>query len=182
MSHSNTEQLIDYWRGVKGAAAVAMRSSINPTEFAHLLPQVFMLGRRGSGQYHFRLAGGFITDLHSRDLRDEDLMRLWSAEDRTQLQLSLELARRKPDPVVATAQARTDLGAVLELEILFMPLAAPSGEVDRVMGFYQPTSPVAALVGQPISILSLKSIGAIGAHGATPPHLRLAAVDGRRIA
>jgi hypothetical protein len=182
MFHSNTEQLIDYWRGVKGAAAVAMRSSINPTEFAHLLPQVFMLGRRGSGQYHFRLSGGFVTDLHGRDLRDEDLVRLWSAEDRTQLQLSLELARRKPDPIVATAQARTDLGAALELEILFMPLAAPSGEVDRVMGFYQPISPVAALVGQPVSVLSLKSIRTIGAQGATLPHLRLAAVDGRRIA
>ena len=141
-----------------------------------------MLGRKGSGQYHFRLAGGFIADLHGRDLKDEDLTRLWSPEDRTQLQLSLELARRKPDPVVATAQARTELGAVLELEILFMPLAAPSGEVDRVMGFYQPTSPVAALVGQPISVLSVTSIRTIGAQGAMPPHLRLAAVDGRRIA
>ena len=107
---------------------------------------------------------------------------MWSPEDRTQLQLSLELARRKPDPVVATAQARTELGAVLELEILFMPLAAPSGEVDRVMGFYQPTSPVAALVGQPVKVLSLKSICAVSVQGAMPPHLRLAAVDGRRIA
>jgi len=141
-----------------------------------------MLGRKGSGQYHFRLAGGFIADLHGRDLKDEDLTRLWSPEDRTQLQLSLELARRKPDPVVATAQARTELGAVLELEILFMPLAAPSGEVDRVMGFYQPTSPVAALVGQPVKVLSLKSICAVSVQGAMSPHLRLAAVDGRRIA
>jgi hypothetical protein len=182
MFHSNTEQLIDYWRGVKGAAAVAMRSSINPTEFAHLLPQVFMLGRRGSGQYHFRLAGGFVADLHGRDLKDEDLMRLWSPGDRLQLQLALELARRKPDPIVATAEARTELGAVLDLEILFTPLAAPSGEVDRVMGFYQPTSPVAALMGQPIKVLSLKSIRSIGVRGAVLPHLRLAAVDGRRIA
>lgn len=182
MFHSNTEQLIDYWRGVKGAAAVAMRSSINPTEFAHLLPQVFMLGRKGSGQYHFRLAGGFIADLHGRDLKDVDLTHLWSADDRTQLQLALELARRKPDPVVATAQARADHGAVLDLEILFMPLAAPSGEVDRVMGFYQPTSPVAALVGQPIKVLSLSSVRAVGVQGAVLPHLRLAAVDGRRIA
>jgi hypothetical protein len=141
-----------------------------------------MLGRKGSGQYHFRLAGGFVADLHGRDLRDEDLMRLWSAEDRTQLQLALELARRKPDPIVVTAEARTELGAVLELEIMLTPLAAPSGEVDRVMGFYQPTSPVAMLMGQPIKVLSLKSIRTVGVQGAVLPHLRLAAVDGRRIA
>ena len=182
MFHSNTEQLIDYWRTVKGAAAVAMRSSINPTEFAHLLPQIFMLGRKGSGQYHFRLTGGFVADLHGRDLRDEDFTRLWSPEDRTQLQLSLELARRKPDPILVTAEARTEHGAVLELEILFLPLAAPNGDVDRVMGFYQPTSPVAALMGQAIALLSLKSIRTAGVHGAALPHLRLAAVDGRRIA
>jgi hypothetical protein len=182
MLHSNTEQLIDYWRVVKGAAAVAMRSSINPTEFAHFLPQIFMLGRKGSGQYHFRLAGGFVADLHGRDLRDEDLMRLWSPEDRTQLQLALELARRKPDPVVVTAQAHTEQGAVLDLEILYLPLSAPTGEVDRVMGFYQPTSPVGMLMGQPVKVLSVTSIQTVGVQGATLPHLRLAAVDGRRIA
>ena len=109
-------------------------------------------------------------------------MRLWSAEDRTQLQLALELARRKPDPIVVTAEARTEIGAVLELEIMLTPLAAPSGEVDRVMGFYQPTSPVAMLMGQPIKVLSLKSIRTVGVQGAVLPHLRLAAVYGRRIA
>jgi len=182
MFHSNTEQLIDYWRGVKGAAAVAMRSSINPTEFAHLLPQVFMLGRKGAGQYHFRLAGGFVAELHGRDLREEDLTRLWAAEDRTQLQLSLEMARRKPDPIVLVAHARNDLGAVMDLEIMMTPLAGPSGDVDRVMGFYQPTSPVSALRDRPIEWLSLVSVRAVGGQGAALPHLRLAAVDGRRIA
>ena len=182
MFHSNTEQLIDYWRGVKGVAPVAMRSSINPTEFAHLLPQVFMLGRRGAGQYHFRLAGGFITDLHGRDLRDEELLRLWSPEDRMQLQLALELARRKPDPLVVYAEAHTEMGAVLSLEIMMTPLAGPGGEVDRIMGFYQPTSPVATLMGQPVKALSLVSIRTVGAEGVGLPHLRLATVDGRRVA
>jgi len=182
MLHSNTEQLIDYWRVVKGPAPVAARSSINPTEFAHLLPQVFMLGRKGVGQYHFRLAGGFIAELHGRDLRDEDLLRLWSGTDRAQLQLTLEMARRKPDPMVILAEARTDQDAVLDLEIMLTPLAGPSGEIDRMMGFYQPKSPVAALMGQPIRLLTLKTIRAIGAGGATLPHLRLAAVDGRLIA
>ena len=109
-------------------------------------------------------------------------MRLWSPEDRTQLQLSLEMARRKPDPIVLVAQARTELGALLDLEIMLTPLAAPNGEVDRVMGFYQPTSPVAMLMGQPIKTLSLRSVRTVGVQGVALPHLRLAAVDGRRIA
>jgi len=109
-------------------------------------------------------------------------MRLWAPEDRTQLQLSLEMARRKPDPIVLVAQARTELGALLDLEIMLTPLAGPSGEIDRVMGFYQPTSAVAMLLGQPIQMLSLKTVRTIGVQGPAIPHLRLAAVDGRRIA
>ena len=182
MFHSNTEQLIDYWRVVKGPAPVAARSSINPTEFAHLLPQVFMLGRKGPGQYHFRLAGKFIADLHGRDLRDEDFLRLWTGTERNQLQLSLEMARRKPDPIVIAAEARTESGAVLHLEMMLTPLAGPSGEIDRMMGFYQPTSPVVALAGQSVRVLALKSIRTIGAQGAALPHLRLATVDGRLVA
>ena len=182
MFHSNTEQLIDYWRVVKGPAPVAARSSINPTEFAHLLPQVFMLGRKDSGQYHFRLTGRFIADLHGRDLRDEDFLRLWTGTDRNQLQLALELSRRKPDPIVIAAEARTEAGSVTQLEIMLTPLAGPSGEIDRMMGFYQPTSPVAALAGKPVRMLTLKSIRTIGVQGAALPHLRLATVDGRLIA
>src|ERR1700722_10344895 len=117
MFHSNTEQLIDYWREVKGAAAVAMRSSINPTEFAHLLPQVFMLGRKGSGQYHFRLAGGFIADLHGRDLRGEDFLRIWRSQDRAALQLALESARRRAHPLVIEAGALADSDSLARIEV-----------------------------------------------------------------
>jgi hypothetical protein len=183
MFHSNTEQLIDYWRGRRGAAPVAARASINPTDFAHLLPQVFMLGRRGPGQYHFRLAGGFIADLHGRDLRDEDLSRIWAPQDRTQLQLALESARRRPDPLVIEAEAVADSGVALQLEIMLTPLAGPTGAIDRMMGFYQPTSPVAALLGRPVATLRLKAIRTAGADGAGAlPRLRLAAIDGRLLA
>jgi hypothetical protein len=183
MFHSNTEQLIDYWRDRRGAAAVAARASINPTDFAHLLPQVFMLGRRGPGQYHFRLAGGFIADLHGRDLREEDLIRIWAPEDRLQLQLALESARRRPDPLVIEALAQTDSGAALQLEIMLTPLAGQNGEIDRMMGFYQPTSPVAALMGQTVGRLKLMSIRAAADDGVGAlPRLRLATVDGRQVA
>jgi hypothetical protein len=142
-----------------------------------------MLGRHGPGQYHFRLAGGFIADLHGRDLREENLMRIWRADDRTQIQLALESARRKPDPLVIEAEAQADFGGSLSLEIMLSPLAVPSGAVDRVLGFYQPTTPVAVLAGQPVGQLKLKTIrSTAGENGPALPRLRLAAVDGRQIA
>src|SRR3569833_289094 len=104
MFHSNTEQLIDYWRAHRGIDEVPARTAIDPVDFADLLPQVFMLGRLGPGRYRLRLAGGFLTDLHGRALRDLDFLRLWEPAARTPLQLALEAVRRHPEPVVIDAE------------------------------------------------------------------------------
>ena len=64
MFHSNTELLIDYWRAQKGLRRAPVRASINPGEFASLLPQVFILGRVRPGSYAFRLIGGLVEDDH----------------------------------------------------------------------------------------------------------------------
>ena len=49
------------------------RASVDPMDFPQLLPQVFMLGRKAPGDYVFRLAGGFVTELHGLDLRGVDV-------------------------------------------------------------------------------------------------------------
>jgi hypothetical protein len=182
MFHSNTEQLIDYWRLRRGRGSAPARASINPAELTHLLPQIFMTGRMAAGQYPFRLVGGFVADLHGCDLRQDNLLRLCDAVSRPPLQLALEAARRPPHPVVADCEAITDDGLRLSMEIVIAPLIGPTGEIDRFIGLYQPTSPVAALRGRPVRLLSVRSIRRVDASGERVSGLRLAAVDGRRIA
>jgi len=62
------------------------------------------------------------------------------------------------------------------------PLSGPKGFVDRLIGLYQPTTPVALLMGQAIESLSIRNITAAGSAGASFPRLKLAAMNGRRIA
>ena len=182
MFHLNTEQLIDYWRARRGGAAVPNRAAINPTEFSNLLPQIVILGRADVGQYHFRLVGGFIADLHGRDLRQDNMMRLWRSEDRTQLQLAIEAARRRGEPLVVDCDAHPQSGPAMRMEVTLAPLIGPSGEIDRLIGLYQPLSPVSGLMGRAALSLSVRAITTPGAaHEAFPP-LRLAAVGGQRIA
>lgn len=181
MFHSNTELLIDYWRTRKLNAAAPARAAINPAEFPALLPQVFILGRRRPGEYYFRLVGGLIEDLHGGSLNGADPVRLWAREHRTALQLALEAMRRAPEPLVIDAEARTPLGQ-LELEVLLAPMRDDTGAVDRVLGLYQPLSPVASLMGQKIDVLIMRSITTGDAGRADFPRLRLAAADGRRLA
>jgi hypothetical protein len=181
MFHVNTEQLLDYWRERSFEGQAPARSEINPADFARLLPQVFILGREGHGRFVFRLAGELLVDLHAGKLRGADAMSTWSDKDRLRLASALESSRRRVEPFVALAEASTPSGLQAPFEIMFAPLADDKGEVSRVLGLYQPKALLAGLKGQPVRELSILRL--LGARAApSRPALRLAAVDGRRIA
>lgn len=177
--HSNTQRLIDYWRRLDRVAGRPRRAAVDPAHFSNLAPQTFVLGRATAGVYPIRLAGGFVADLHGRPLRGENGLALFRERDRFTVQTALETARRRPEPVVATVQARAGNGAALALEMLFAPL---TGEPDRFLGLYQPLSLVARLDGEPVKDLALGAIRGVGPANEETPRLRLATLDGRRVA
>lgn len=180
MFHPNTERLIDYWRERRGHYDLPLRSAVDPAGFSDLLPQVFMLGRDMPGRYPFRLVGGFVADLHARDLRGENVLSLWSPFDRGPLQATLERARSRPQPFVVRAEVVAEGAGPVGMEVLFAPLATPGGEADRVIGLYQPTSMVHRLEGRTANSLSIRAIE--GPTHIEAPRLRLAAINGRLIA
>lgn len=180
MFHSNTERLIEYWRAQKISDANPLRSAIDPTALASLLPQVFVLGRMGPGRCLFRLAGGLLADLHQRDLRQQDWLALWETDQRMRVATALETARRRCEPIVITADGRTATSRKAIFEITLAPLRGAEGQPDRYIGLYQPVSPLAALLGEPIAGFSALSVSA--AAEPVEPYLKLAAVDGRRVA
>jgi len=180
MFHSNTERLIEYWRARKVGGASPQRAAIDPTEIATLLPQTFVLGRLGAGRYVFRLAGALVGDLHQRDLRGQDWLSLWEGADKLRLATALETARRRAEPVVLVAEARTTSGRAAGMEITLAPLRGGPDSPDRFIGLYQPVSPLAGLRDEAIVSLAVQRIGA--ASETVEPYLKLAAVDGLRVA
>ncbi|CAN5233085.1 PAS domain-containing protein [soil metagenome] len=180
MSHSSTERLIDYWRSRKGEALAPARADIDPTDFPTLLPQVFILGRVGPGDYVFRLAGGLLGELHGRDLRNVGFSSLWVHSDRIGVQTTLENARYTGEPAVLTVMAKAGPQAVT-LEVLLAPLTNPKGEVDRFLGLYQPVTPLSHLRELPIDWLTLASLDKSSPANEDGPRLRLASVSGQLI-
>ena len=179
MLHSNTERLIDYWRERKREGLSPLRSAIEPGELSGVLPQIFILGRTDPGRFIFRLAGGLVSDLHGRDLRQISILALWAEPDRPRLAAALEACRRSAEPVVVVAEARSSRGAA-PIEIAFAPLVAETAPVDRIIGLYQPLESIAPLQGYPAE-LRLRHIATAAERGA-PPAIRLVAEGGRRIA
>ncbi|CAN5487592.1 PAS domain-containing protein [soil metagenome] len=182
MFHPSTERLIDYWRGKAVNDAVPTRASVNPGEFLDLLPQIFILGRDGKGRFPVRLAGGFVTDLHARDLRGEDALGFWALSHRLEIKSALEVARRRGEPMVVTADIRAVGAPSVGMEVLFAPMTGIDGEVDRFLGLYQPIAMIQRLMGRPASELGVRDIRGLGPANAESPRLRLATLHGRRIA
>lgn len=187
MSHSNTQRLTDYWRRRRGAGLAPLRSTVDPCEFADLLPQVFILGRTAPGRFAFRLGGGLLEDLHGRDLRRADFISLWEGAQRLGLQSAMENALRRGQAIIVDTEGFTADGQSARLEILLAPMISNTGQVDRFLGLYQPVSPLQRLIGRPFERLSVRQMltlapGHVGLQTHALPQLRLAAVDGRRIA
>jgi hypothetical protein len=182
MSHTNTDRLIDYWRERRGDQPAPSRASIDPGDFPDLVPQVFILGRQGAGVYPFRLSGALIEDLHHRNLRQVDFLSLWAGPDRSRMQMVMEAARRRGEVLIALAQGRSAQGHQAKLEIMLAPLSAGPGQTERFFGFYQPVSPLFRLQGLGVDRLFLLDINAAGLSPSPLLSVRLAAVDGRRIA
>ena len=182
MFHPSTERLIDYWRSKAVDDGVPARASVNPGEFLDLLPQVFILGRDEKGRYPVRLAGGFVTDLHARDLRGEDALGFWALSHRLEVKSALEVARRRGEPVVITADIRAIGAPSVGMEVLLAPMSGANGETDRFLGLYQPVAMIQRLMGRPASELGVRRIQTLGPANAESPRLRLATLHGRRIA
>ena len=178
MFHSNTEHLIGYWRSLRGVGPVPSRAAVDPSGFVAVAPRTFIAGRDARDAFAFRLAGESLIDLHGRQLRGQTLSQAWRPLHRRRLEGLLESALSAGEPLVIAAEAWTAEGSHVRLEVLFLPLAGPSGCADRFLGLYQPHSGVWR---GPIGELALLSAFGV-ADEAEQLHLRLAPLDGRQIA
>ncbi|HEX6859772.1 MAG TPA: PAS domain-containing protein [Caulobacteraceae bacterium] len=182
MFHSNTERLIDYWRVVRGEAPFPRRTTVDPGAFADLLPQVFILGREAPGRYRFRLSGGFVADLHGRELKGEQALPLWLRKDRARVQAAVELCRGNADPIVVNTEVICQGQEPIPMEILFAPLANAQGDADRYLGLYQPTGLIQRLEEGVLRELAMKNVMSTGSALELEPRLRLAVINGREVA
>jgi len=177
MFNPNTERLLAYWRSRRGGWPAPRRADIDPSGFARLAPQAFVVAREG-GDYRFRLAGEAVASLAGRPLAGESVLRLWRIEDRGRLVRLLSSSLTCAEPLIVRASCAPSEGRSGQLELVFAPLAGADGEIDRFLGLVQP---FALGLAAPIGPLAIAAVNGLE-ETARRAHLRLAALDGRRIA
>lgn len=180
MTHAHTRRLIEEWRRQRAGRRLPARTRMTAAAFGSLLPQVFILGREAGG-WRFRLAGGFLHDLHGRELRGSTFVELWTGLGRAGVLRALERTVAEAEPVVLHARAEADARRWLGLEVTLAPLTGPTEAPDRIIGLHQPTSLTTRLEGEVAPLLRLLAIGE-AADAEPAPGLRLVVDNTRRVA
>ena len=150
MRHAQSRALHTYWQARRQGGGAPHRTAIEPQDIAALLGHVFILWRADCQHHIFRLAGTHLCDLYQREFREQNFLSLWRGHDRTHVQALLEASISAIAPASLIARAHTMDQHQLPVEISFMPLRGPSGEIDRTLGLFQPLDDPASLRGRPI--------------------------------
>tara|TARA_R110000868_G_scaffold86206_2_gene241818 strand:+ start:2810 stop:3370 length:561 start_codon:yes stop_codon:yes gene_type:complete len=158
MRHAQSRALFAYWQARRFGGAAPYRADIAPQDIAALLGNVFIL-RRIDPQHHvFRLAGTGLCELYQREFRDQNFLSLWRGHDATHIEAVLEASLGGVSPASVVARA-TSLDMIqLPIEISFLPLRGPEGQIDRTLGLFQPLEPVETLRGRPVIRTSLREV------------------------
>ena len=76
------EELEQYWRDLRGARRLPVRTEVNPAQIDAILPYSFILERVSPGNGRLRVAGQSLTTLLGMDARGMPLSVFFSAEAR----------------------------------------------------------------------------------------------------
>jgi hypothetical protein len=176
LAHTSIERMLDYWRERREDRRLPRRIDIGPAGFPNLASRAFIAALGKGGALTFRLAGEEIIELWRRPLTGVALTELWCADHRSRILRLAALSIRAAEPLVLTAVADDEDAPLVRLEMLLAPLTGPSGAANRFLGLEQLLGGARPARLGPLSLVDAST------GQASRPALRLAAVDGRRIA
>ncbi|WP_370042301.1 PAS domain-containing protein [Sinorhizobium fredii] len=134
MHSRTTMELFQYWNAVRGERDLPRRDEIDPAHIRSLLPDLFILQRRASGDICFRLAGTRLCALFGRELREQHFCDLWLGSEADGITRTAIQVMTQCTPMLLYARGATEAGDELDLELLLAPLASSDGANDRLLG------------------------------------------------
>ncbi|PLX34867.1 MAG: PAS domain-containing protein [Hyphomicrobiales bacterium] len=134
MKHRNSKALYEYWNELRGAHVAPKRSELDPQAIAPLLGDIFILERRTSVEYCFRLAGTRLCSAYGRELRHMNLVEMWTGQDRENIETLLYSVTEDGAAAIVGLDAVSAKGNHLPMEMVLLPLFQDNGRLNRVLG------------------------------------------------
>ena len=138
-----TKYLYEYWNELRGKRIAPNRKELDPNILKDVLPNLFLLDRIGRDTYNFRLAGTKTCDIFGKELRDQNFLDLWSANDRDSFTSLLSTLSEQGAAIVCGLRGLTAENQIdgkpgqVNFELLALPLFhKPSGNCTSVIGSF----------------------------------------------
>jgi hypothetical protein len=162
MKHATSRLLFSYWDSLRGDRAAPERSQIEPGQIRHILADTFILGIEPNNRAAFRLAGTRVCALFGRDLTGSDFNGLWTADRRVEPDQLTDLVAGDTVGTVAGMVGESELGSVIGLELILLPLRHHGSTNRRMIGALSPSAVPSWLGLSALQSLDLRSLRVIG--------------------
>ena len=134
MKQRTSMWLYAYWNGLRGGRLAPERFEVQPAEIASLLPETFIAEVNGPENYDFRLVGTRICEQFGRELRGENLLDLWEADNREAIETLLQGTVDDGSVSHVEFDACASADRKVRFELLVLPLVHASRRINRLMG------------------------------------------------
>ena len=165
MKHRKTTELYEYWNKLRADHVAPKRSTLDPQKISSLLGDIFILERKSSVEYTFRLAGTRLCSAFGRELRGLNLPELWTGADRENMETLLYSVTEDASAAVVGLESVSTKGNHLPMELILLPLFQDNGRLNRILGGLVPLESAYWIGVDPLVKQSIKSLRLIMPEG-----------------
>jgi hypothetical protein len=162
MRHPSSRDVFKYWNERRGHRIAPERGDIEPGPIRRALGDTFMLGEKAQGAYRFRLAGTRCCALFCQELKGAEFIALWAAPERAEMLELIMAAFEESTGFIAGVSGRNADGAMIDLELLLLPLRHRHRSQMRLLGVLAPLVPPYWLGATPVEGLTCGTIRYLG--------------------
>lgn len=155
MRHKASQHLYDYWNRLRGTRFAPRRFEIEPANIGDALPDTFILERRDTGTFPYRLAGTRLCERFKKEFRGHDFLASWGAQDVSTVRSRLDAISIQGGVILLLANTETGSGKSLQMEILILPLVHGQLRADRFLGVVSPLTAPSWLGLEPLQAMHL---------------------------
>jgi hypothetical protein len=179
MKHASTRQLFEYWNERRGRRPAPDRGEIEPGAIRRVLADTFILAFDKAAGHPFRIAGTRVCATFGRELKNEAFVGLWTPESTSLIRDLIAVVATESVGVVASVEGIDGEGALLELELIVLPLCHGGRTDARMLGALVPTVAHHWIGTSTLGSLKLGTLRYVGGDLEPGPHLIPAEPRGR---